>query len=111
VPPAPGSCHNPEVGDDISPGAGEGAALGSPVRRPLDPEPPVVARLVVEIRSDGSLTIARGALEDATTGERTTIEARGTTPLALAASLARAMTEIPALVRRAVRALLPRGRS
>jgi len=30
------------------------------------PELPVVARLVVEIRSDGRHTIARGAAEDAT---------------------------------------------
>jgi hypothetical protein len=75
-------------------------------RRP-DAEPPVVARLVVEIRSDGSRTIARGALEDLTTGERAAVEAHGTTPLALAASLSRAVFQLPALARRAARALLP----
>ena len=52
-----------------------------------DEEPPVVARLIVEIRSDGSRTIARGAVEDVLTGQRTTVEARGSTPLALMASL------------------------
>jgi hypothetical protein len=55
---------------------------------------PVVARVVIEVRSDGSQTIARGALE--ATGaeqERVAIEARGTTPALLAASLARAIAE------------------
>jgi hypothetical protein len=73
-------------------------------------EPPVVARLVVEIRSDGTRTIARGAVEDVATGQRTAVEARGTTPLALAASLSRALVHVPALVRRATRALLPARR-
>jgi hypothetical protein len=71
-------------------------------------EPPVVARLVVEIRSDGSRTIARGAMEDVPSGTRTAIEAHGTTPLALAASLARAMLRAPfTLGPSVVRALLP----
>lgn len=79
-------------------------------------EPPVVARLVVEIRSDGSRTIARGALEDVTTGQRTVIEARGTTPLTLAMQLAKAMTGLlqvrPRLgARSAVRGLLGRARA
>jgi len=68
---------------DIAPTAGH--ALDSPS------EPPVVARLVIEIRSDGSRTIARGALEDLATGERAAIEARGTTPLAVARSLTRSL--------------------
>lgn len=76
-----------------------------------EPEPPVVARLIVEIRSDGSRTIARGAVEDVTTGERTTVEAHGSTPLALIASLSRAVFQVPALARRAARALLPGKRS
>jgi nifR3 family TIM-barrel protein len=46
-------------------------------------EPPVVARLIVEIRSDGTRTIARGAIEDALTGERATVEAHGGSPLQL----------------------------
>ena len=49
-------------------------------------EPPVVARLVVEIRSDGSHTIARGAAEDMSTGERVSIEAEGATRLEQAAN-------------------------
>jgi hypothetical protein len=80
------------------------AAARVPAR---DDEPPVVARLIVEIRSDGSRTIARGAVEDTVTGERTAVEARGTTPLSLMVSLSRAVFQVPALARRAARALLP----
>ena len=69
-------------------------------------EPPVVARLVIEIRSDGTRTIARGAAEDVLLGEKVAIEAEGTTPLALAASLARSLFSLPALARTAARALL-----
>jgi hypothetical protein len=72
-----------------------------------DDEPPVVARLVIEIRSDGRRTIARGAMEDAQSGQKVAIEARGTTPLSLAASLARAMFRLPTFAGTAVRALLP----
>lgn len=69
-------------------------------------ELPVVARMIVEIRSDGRRTIARGAMEDAASGERVAIEANGTTPMALAASLARTMLSAPALAKHAVKALL-----
>jgi hypothetical protein len=82
------------------------APTASPTAHTAAEEPPVVARLVVEIRSDGSRTIARGALEDVTTGQRTAVEARGTTPLSLMVSLSRALVHIPALARRAARALL-----
>jgi hypothetical protein len=73
-------------------------------------EPPVVARMVVEIRSDGTRTIARGAMEDIHTGQTVAIQAHGTTPLSLALSMARAMLSAPALGRTAVRALLRRPR-
>jgi len=69
-------------------------------------EPPVVARLMVEIRSDGSQTIARGAIEETTTGERVAVEARGTTPAQLAASLARTVFATPFLAKAAFRAIL-----
>ena len=72
---------------------------------------PVVARLVVEIRSDGKRTIARGGLEDAASGQRVAIEARGDSPMQLAMALARSLVKIPGLsARRAVRGLLGRGR-
>lgn len=77
----------------------------------LQSEPPVVARLVVEIRSDGSRTIARGAIEDVTSQQRTTIEARGDSPIQLAIALARALTQLPRMgARSAVRGLLGRRR-
>ena len=64
--------------------------------RELDPqgvlanaeELPVVARMVVEIRSDGIKTVARGAFEDFQTGQQVAVE---TDPLA-AAKLAQAFT-------------------
>lgn len=76
-------------------------------------EPPVVARMVIEIRSDGTRTIARGAMEDVASGERVAVEAEGTTPQALAASMLRSFARLPfvarpqGIVRRVVRALLP----
>ena len=77
----------------------------------LQEEPPVVARLVVEIRSDGSRTIARGALEDTVSGQRTQVEAHGSSPLQLALALARSLTQLPRLTARsAVRGLLGRRR-
>ena len=77
----------------------------------LQGEPPVVARLVVEIRSDGSRTIARGAVEDLATGRRTMVEARGDSPLQLAIELARSLPQLPRLrARSAIRALLGRRR-
>lgn len=66
-----------------------------PRARELAPEPdlPVVARLVIEIHSDGSRTIARGALvhtDDSPAGaSQVAIEARGGSPLALAMQLTR----------------------
>ena len=66
-----------------------------------DDELPVVARLVIEIRSDGSRTVARGALEQAEVGVpdgdrgRVDIEARGGSPAALAADLLRALISLP----------------
>ena len=73
-------------------------------------EPPVVARLVVEIRSDGKRTVARGAMEDAATGRGVAIEASGRSPLQLALSLARALVTLPAFGREAARALLRTSR-
>ena len=73
-------------------------------------EPPVVARLMVEIRSDGSRTIARGAMEDLLSGEKVAIEARGSTPMALALGLAKSMMRGKAFARSAARAFLPRSK-
>ena len=72
-------------------------------------EPPVVARLMIEIRSDGSRTIARGALEDMLQGEKVAVEARGTSPASLAASLIKSLFSGPLLAKAVARRLL-RGR-
>lgn len=69
-------------------------------------EPPVVARMIVEIRSDGTRTIARGALEDILSGERVKIEASGGTPIQLAASLASNLLSTPFMLGRAANALV-----
>ncbi len=69
-----------------------------------DEELPVVARMVVEIRSDGSRTIARGAAEDPTTGEKVALRVDGTTPLQLALSLMKTMTQLPAMALSAAKA-------
>jgi hypothetical protein len=73
---------------------------------PEPDEPPVVARMIIEIRSDGTRTIARGAIEDTRTGERATVQAEGTTPLSLAASLTKHLFTAPALAKQAAIALL-----
>lgn len=74
-------------------------------------EPPVIARLVIEIRSDGTRTIARGAMEDVTSGQRTAVEARGESPLQLALALARDLMRLPKLsARLALRGLLGKRR-
>lgn len=57
----------------------------------------MVARLVIEIRSDGTRTIARGALEDTTTGETVRLETEGTSPAALAASMLHSLQRLPLL--------------
>jgi hypothetical protein len=73
-------------------------------------ELPVVARLIVEVRSDGTRTVARGAMEDAVSGTRAAIEAAGSTPLELALTLAKSIMSAPwfgrQLARGGVRALL-----
>jgi hypothetical protein len=69
-------------------------------------ELPVVARMVVEIRSNGLRTVARGAMEDAQTGQKVAVVAQGTTPIALATSLAKSMFSAPMMAGHAVKALL-----
>lgn len=51
----------------------------------LASEPPVVARLVIEVRSDGSHSIARGAVQ--VEGEGAAVEAHGDTPAELVRAL------------------------
>ena len=81
--------------DVMRPTAVDSEALQAP-----DDGLPVVARLVVEIRSDGSRTVARGALEDRISGQQVAVRAEGTSPLALSLQLARALVSLPALAGR-----------
>jgi len=69
----------------------------------------VVARLMVEIRSDGTATIARAGFSD-DHNEATVFEARGSTPIALAMALARHLIQLSLQGPRAARSLL-RGSS
>ena len=71
-----------------------------------EPEPPVVARLVIEIRSDGSRTVARGMAEDVQQGERVEVHAEGATPLGLVLSLMKSLKDIPSLARSFTKGLL-----
>jgi hypothetical protein len=59
-------------------------------------EPPVVAQLMIEIRSDGSRTIARGALNDLRSGESAQVHAEGKTPSDLILSLTSSLLALPA---------------
>lgn len=85
------------------------AELVADAPKAIREEPPIVARLVVEIRSDGTRTIARGAVEDVATGQRTALEARGDSPIQLAIALARSLTQLPKLaMKQGIRGLLGR---
>ena len=66
-------------------------------------ELPVVARLVVELRSDGVRTIARGAMLDAESGEQVGVEIRAGSVLELAGSLAKSLMSLPLLLFKARR--------
>ena len=61
--------------------------------------PPVVARLVVEIRSDGSRTVARGALEDAISGQDVAVAVEAESPAALLGKLTRSLVSLPSMLR------------
>jgi hypothetical protein len=67
----------------------EGAPLAT------DQEPPVVAQLMIEIRSDGSHTIARGALHDLRSQESAHVHAEGKSPAQLIASLLGSLLSLP----------------
>jgi len=82
---------------------------GSDDLLPGDEDLPVVARLMIEVRSDGRRTVARGAIEDVTSGKRTALVARGESPVRLAVDLTRAIMRLPGMAARgAVRGLLGR---
>ncbi|MBA3546351.1 MAG: hypothetical protein H0T76_07710 [Nannocystis sp.] len=85
-----------DLGEDLPKAVRKDAQGGDTLQRANpDDDLPIVARLVIEIRSDGTRTVARGALEQADLGERIGVEARGGSPAALAADLLRAIISLP----------------
>ena len=89
----------PDLCDPGNPQTGE-LAHPEPVDVAGVDELPVVARLVVEIRSDGTRNVARGALEDRASGQNVAVVADGASPLALARDLAKALVTLPSLALR-----------
>ncbi|MEZ4373835.1 MAG: hypothetical protein R3B07_23640 [Polyangiaceae bacterium] len=83
----------PDEADDVQIVQRDSSKRDDLMEKPGDP--PVVARMVIEIRSDGSRTVARGALEEVVSGEKVAIEAHGTTPMALAANLTKSLLSAP----------------
>ena len=88
--------------DDLAPR--EGAAIA-----PED-ELPVVARLVVEIRSDGTRTVARGAMYEAESGQKVAVELQSGSPWQMAQSLVKALLGMPRLVLETRKALALKAR-
>ncbi len=99
---------SPPAGSSRTEANGPGAQLSTRSAAELaasEDEPPVVARLIVEIRSDGSRTVARGAMIDEQSGERVSLVAQGHSPLSLAAQLAKNLLSLPLTHARFVRSL------
>lgn len=67
-----------------------------------DDLPPVVARIVVEVRSDGTRTVARGGLEDVLNDQRVALHAEAGTPLELSRLLLRSLLDTPRQVARSL---------
>ena len=84
----------------------ERAVASKPESAAMEPddELPVVARMVVEIRSDGTRTIARGALDDRVADQQVAIKIESASPLSLVRQLAGAILKAPSLGARAWRA-------
>jgi hypothetical protein len=79
----------------------EAAAVVVAARGHLEPHDslPVVARMVVEIRSDGSRTVATGRVDDLASGQVVAVRVEGASPLSLAGQLAGALWQLPPLGR------------
>jgi hypothetical protein len=101
-PPRPGSRLMHELGNLVLDGIREAVTKnsaplqksGAPITSPND-EPPVVAQLMIEIRSDGSRTVARGALHDLRNDEHAHVHAEGKTPQDLILSLMGSLLSLP----------------
>lgn len=75
------------------------AGLSAEPLTATDEELPVVARLVVEIRSDGQRTIARGALDDRASGQSVALKLDAGSPLDLVRRLGKVVLTLPSLGR------------
>jgi hypothetical protein len=71
-------------------------------------ELPIVARMVVEIRSDGTRTIARGALDDRLNGQQIAVELTPTSPWQMAKGIVKLLWNTPSAARSALRSALGR---
>lgn len=60
-----------------------------------DEDLPIVSRIVIEVRSDGTRTVARGAAEDPE--GKVGLEVRADSPVELVTALVKLMLQVPAL--------------
>lgn len=67
-----------------------------------DDELPIVSRIVIEVRSDGTRTIARGAAEDP--AGKVGLEVRADTPAELVGALLKLLAQVPGLAAMSFRA-------
>jgi hypothetical protein len=94
----------PGVEDDAAPPAHRDA-------EPLAPgELPVVARMIVEIRSDGTRTVARGAVVDVASGQQVAVEIGAMTPWQLTKALVGLLLQAPRRAGATMRALVGKRR-
>jgi hypothetical protein len=73
---------------------------------PAQGELPVVARMIVEIRSDGTRTLARGAVVDVASGQQVAVEIGAGSPWQLAKSLVGLLLSAPRRAGATMRALV-----
>lgn len=67
-----------------------------------DEDLPIVSRIVIEVRSDGTRTVARGAAEDPE--GKVGLEVRADSPVELVSALVKLMLQVPALAATSFRA-------
>lgn len=94
-PQGPPQAPRPRDGADLAPrGAGGDLTAAE--------ELPVVARLAIEIRSDGIRTVARGAMHDIASGQQVAIEVNAGSVLELgtqlAAAVGKSLLSLPRLI-------------
>jgi hypothetical protein len=71
--------------------------------------PPVVARVVVELRSDGTRTVACASVQNAFLGQGVSVQAESRAPIKLALALLRTAERLPFLGPKVAKLLLKSG--